>query len=538
MKTDLPQTELRNARSLRLGSLPVADCLQLILEEDRAIPDALDAARPALTRFVGNLAARFARGGRLIYLGAGTSGRLAVLDAAEMAPTFQLEPGRIVALIAGGQAALTRAIEGAEDDLEAAHAQLQAMQLTEDDSLLGISASGRTPYVLGALQFAKEQVPGCLRALLCCAKRQRPDHVDELIVLPTGPEVLTGSTRMKAGSATKQALNAISTTLMVQEGRVVENLMVALDACNEKLIDRKARIECALKENRQPKDLRWRIRLDAGATKSAFCIEEIGGKTQTVIGPGLNPYELEAHQVAAKLQGLLHELRIGSGQRLADILAESEVSAGIAGSARPGFRQLFIDCFTLHGAQKIEIRNDAFETLESLGDPAVLLVAGTGSICVGRCGDKTALAGGLGRVLGDEGSGYEIGLQGLRAAFQAMQGWGPTTQLVDATREHFSHDFDELLFAINRQQLSKAEIAAFAPLVAQCASTGDLPSQQILEKAAHALAQLAATVLEQLAQLELTIHCHGGVFSSSAGAAIRSLIAQHPSLKTWKAQLH
>jgi N-acetylmuramic acid 6-phosphate etherase len=248
-------TEQRNPRSMNLHALSIAECVRLIHEEDRAVLAAMEMARPALTSFIEAVEPRFLAGGRLIYIGAGTSGRLGVLDASEAPPTFQLEEGRLVGLIAGGDSSLRKSSEGMEDDPNGAAPDLAALQLTPNDTILGIAAGGTTPYVLGALELAKRSftTPRCpapnvlpssvpLTALLVCSPIEKPPAVDHLIVLNTGPEVLTGSTRMKAGTATKLALNTISTTLMVRSGRVYENLMVDLRATNAKLRDRAARI--------------------------------------------------------------------------------------------------------------------------------------------------------------------------------------------------------------------------------------------------------------------------------------------------------
>ena len=239
-------TELRNPRTARLHTLSTRECVDLLRNEDAAVLAALEAAAPALTAFIEALTPRFLAGGRLIYVGAGTSGRLGVLDASEAPPTFQLEPGRIVGLIAGGDHALRVSSEGLEDDPEGSAAELQRLGLTDDDTVLAIAAGATTPYARGSLAIAKRLAPNCLTGFLTCSPCEPPPHADHLIVLPTGPEALTGSTRMKAGTATKLALNTISTTLMVRTGRVYENLMVDLRATNEKLRDRAARIVSTL----------------------------------------------------------------------------------------------------------------------------------------------------------------------------------------------------------------------------------------------------------------------------------------------------
>jgi N-acetylmuramic acid 6-phosphate etherase len=235
-------TEQRNPRTTNLHALSAAECVRLINEEDGTVLDAVRAAQPAVVAFLGAIEENFRAGGRLIYLGAGTSGRLGVLDASEAPPTFCIEPGRIVGLIAGGDSALRRSSEGKEDDPEGARPELESLALTPRDALLGIAAGGTTPYVRGGITLAKALCPGIATGLLTCAAVDAPPGCDHLIAALTGPEVLTGSTRMKAGTATKLILNTISTTLMVRSGRVFENLMVDLRASNDKLRDRAARI--------------------------------------------------------------------------------------------------------------------------------------------------------------------------------------------------------------------------------------------------------------------------------------------------------
>lgn len=239
-------TEARNPRTMDLQRLSAAECVALIAQEDLAVHQAIQTAAPSITAFVEDLVPRFLAGGRLIYVGAGTSGRLGVLDASEAPPTFQLEPGRIIGIIAGGDSALRRSSEGMEDDPEGARAELEALGLHEHDCVLGIAAGGTTPYPLGALSIARQLAPKSMTGLLTCAQIPHPPAATHVIHLPTGPEVLTGSTRMKAGTATKLALNIISTTLMIQTGRVYENLMVDLRATNDKLLDRAARIVSTL----------------------------------------------------------------------------------------------------------------------------------------------------------------------------------------------------------------------------------------------------------------------------------------------------
>jgi N-acetylmuramic acid 6-phosphate etherase len=239
-------TEARNPRSERVDQLSTLDMLTVINDEDATIAAAVRAALPRIAQAVDAIAARFAQGGRLFYLGAGTSGRLGVLDASECPPTFSVPPGLFVGLIAGGDPALRRSSEASEDDPLQGERDLAPYDLTPRDTVLGIAASGRTPYVLGALECATRA--GALTiALTCAAGGELPASpmgkiAGIAIELATGPEILTGSTRMKAGTATKLVLNSISTGVMIRAGAVYGNLMVNVQPTNAKLIDRAERI--------------------------------------------------------------------------------------------------------------------------------------------------------------------------------------------------------------------------------------------------------------------------------------------------------
>ncbi len=237
-------TEQRNPRSMTLDRMSVEECITLINLEDATIAAAVARTSDAIARFVHGTEPRLRQGGRLIYLGAGTSGRLGVLDASECPPTFQTPPDMVIGLIAGGDSALRKSSEGREDEPHGAHAELEALHVGPRDAVLGIAAGGTTPYVLGGIQRAHQL--GAFTGMLSCTPIPYPDGADVLIVVETGPEVLTGSTRMKAGTATKLVLNTISTTLMVRLGKAYENLMVDLRATNAKLKDRAARIVAAI----------------------------------------------------------------------------------------------------------------------------------------------------------------------------------------------------------------------------------------------------------------------------------------------------
>jgi N-acetylmuramic acid 6-phosphate etherase len=207
------RTEHANPRTVALHTLSVRDTVDLINDENRAVLDAMDAAAPALAALIESAEPGFARDGRLIYLGAGTSGRLGVLDASEAPPTFQVDPGKVVGLIAGGDSALRKSSEHKEDDPAGARPELDRLSLTPDDTVIALAAGGTTPYAVGALEQAKAIEPAVTTALICCTPIERPASADHLVVLETGPEVLTGSTRLKAPpSASSSAASSQTST--------------------------------------------------------------------------------------------------------------------------------------------------------------------------------------------------------------------------------------------------------------------------------------------------------------------------------------
>jgi N-acetylmuramic acid 6-phosphate etherase len=237
----IPLTETRNPNSMDIDQMTTEAVLSLINAEDARVPQVVAAAIPDIARAVDAIATRMQRGGRLVYVGAGTSGRLGVVDASEMPPTFNTPRSWVIGLIAGGEAAMFRTAEGAEDDPVLGADEMKRLAITPDDAVLGIAASGRTPYVVGALDEARRR--GALTLSMACTQPAAIAAAAEIaITLLTGPEVITGSTRMKAGTATKLALNMISTTLMIKLGKTYGNLMVDLQPSNSKLRDRAQRI--------------------------------------------------------------------------------------------------------------------------------------------------------------------------------------------------------------------------------------------------------------------------------------------------------
>ncbi|TFD81295.1 N-acetylmuramic acid 6-phosphate etherase [Cryobacterium fucosi] len=234
-------TETANERTTDLDTMSVADLLTVMNQEDRTVPVAVAAALPAIENAVNAIVGARRRGGRLIYLGAGTSGRLGVLDAVECPPTFGTDPGEVLGLIAGGERAFLQAVEGAEDDPGLAVIDLLAVGLTVADVVVGIAASGRTPYVIGGLDHARS-VGAATVSVACNLGAEISRHADVAIEVDTGPEVLTGSTRLKAGSAQKLVCNMLSTASMIRTGKVFHNLMVDVQPTNAKLVDRARRI--------------------------------------------------------------------------------------------------------------------------------------------------------------------------------------------------------------------------------------------------------------------------------------------------------
>ncbi|MEX2176848.1 MAG: N-acetylmuramic acid 6-phosphate etherase [Pirellulaceae bacterium] len=240
-----PTTEARNPASERIDTLSPLEIVQLMSAEDALVPRAVEREAAAIARAVEAIAGRLRAGGRLVYLGAGTSGRLGVLDASECPPTFSTPPEMVVGLIAGGYGALTRAVEGAEDHPETAVEDLQAIGLCAADVLVGIATSGHTPYVIGGLQYARQV--GALAVGLACNDRSALAEVADLMIAPiVGPEVISGSTRLKAGTATKLVLNMLTTGAMILLGKTYGNFMVDLKATNAKLIVRTRRMVAAL----------------------------------------------------------------------------------------------------------------------------------------------------------------------------------------------------------------------------------------------------------------------------------------------------
>lgn len=261
-------TEARNPRTTDLDHLNALELVKLINSEDEKVAQAVAKVAEPIATAIDVIADRLSDGGRLVYLGAGTSGRLGVLDAVECPPTFNTDPGLVIGLIAGGAEGLVRAVEGAEDSRDAGRSDLMDISLTKHDVVVGIAASGRTPYVIGALDYAR-QTGAYAIGFSCNAEAELISHADLNIIPIVGPEVLSGSTRLKAGTATKMVLNMLTTGAMIRMGKTYSNLMVDLRATNVKLIERACRIVEAL--------------TDCSATDARRLLQECNGEVKTAI---------------------------------------------------------------------------------------------------------------------------------------------------------------------------------------------------------------------------------------------------------------
>ena len=286
-------TEARNPASEDLDGLTATEIVRLINSEDAKVAAAVAEQTEAIAQAIDIIADRLAHGGRLIYIGAGTSGRLGILDAVECPPTFNSHPSQVVGLIAGGLSALTTAVEGAEDRPELAIEDLKNVRLTDGDVVVGIATSGRTPYVLGSLEYA-QSVGAYAIGLSCNRDPQIATRCDLSITPVVGPEVVSGSTRMKAGTATKMVLNMLSTGSMIRLGKTYGNLMVDLRASNSKLADRARRIVRAL--------------TNLSDHESERLLQDCGGEVKTAIVSHYTGYtSVDARRLLATAHGHLRK---------------------------------------------------------------------------------------------------------------------------------------------------------------------------------------------------------------------------------------
>ena len=235
------ETEARNPVTTHIDTMSTSDMVKTINAEDQKVALAVAGESDQIAKAIDQASTRYSAGGRLIYIGAGTSGRLGVLDAAELVPTYGIKPERAIGLIAGGKKAMFAAVEGAEDSITVGETDLKNLKLTANDIVIGLAASGRTPYVIGGLKYAAK-VQALTIALACVPNSVIGQIAEIAINAVVGPEVITGSTRMKAGTAQKMILNMISTGVMIRQGKVYQNVMIDVQPTNDKLVDRACRI--------------------------------------------------------------------------------------------------------------------------------------------------------------------------------------------------------------------------------------------------------------------------------------------------------
>jgi len=288
-------TEQRNDASRDIDSKSALEIVTVINNEDKKVPGAVEKILPEIAALVDDIVAAFKKGGRLVYIGAGTSGRLGVLDASECPPTYGVDPGMVQGLIAGGREALTSSIEAAEDRAGEGVKELKALGFSERDVLVGITASGQAPYVLGALDYARG-LGAVTAAISCNANSATFAYARHRLYVDVGPEVVTGSTRMKSGTAQKLVLNMLTTAAMIRLGKVYKNLMVDLKPVNHKLILRSIRLireltGCSEEEAlsaleasaRRPKVAIVMVLLGVGVEKAACLLEEENGHISAIM---------------------------------------------------------------------------------------------------------------------------------------------------------------------------------------------------------------------------------------------------------------
>lgn len=288
-------TEQRNPNTMNIDSLSTLEMIRLINREDHRVAEAVSLVTEEIAKAVDVIADRLSKGGRLIYCGAGTSGRLGILDAVECPPTYSTEPEMVQGLIAGGYPAIFKAVEGAEDSKELGVEDMKGINFAAGDVLVGVAASGRTPYVLGCMEYAKE-LGAVTVSVTCCPGSVLDTYADIGIAPAPGPEVVTGSTRMKSGTAQKMVLNMLSTGAMIKLGKVYGNLMVDVKPSNEKLIRRCVTIVCAATEcdeatataaleqcEYRPKIAIVMVLMGVGAEEAKVLLNRAGGRIARVL---------------------------------------------------------------------------------------------------------------------------------------------------------------------------------------------------------------------------------------------------------------
>ena len=565
-------TETRNPLAANLDRLDAESIARLMNGHDASVAPVVATQMQAIGCLIEAIVERLRRGGRLIFTGAGTSGRLGVLDAAECVPTFQSPPGQVTGVIAGGMGAMFRAVEGAEDSPGLGAADLRALGLDHRDCVVGIAASGRTPYVLGALEEAA-RVGALTAALACVQNSQIGALASHVIEVETGPEVLMGSTRLRAGTATKLVLNTLTTGTMILLGKTHGDLMVDMSATNDKLRLRAVRLvamaaavdsdtarEGLVAAGNEVKTAIVSLISARNVDESRACLKAAGGhvaralvtqpgvagdqvprsvvvgidgggtalKVRLAIREGVQWRRLEnstghpALPITHGLDGTAFEWRRRILAELERVgLDAGEVGAVVAGTSGAGTPVLQARLSSLLAAwfpgTRVKVLTDVGLLALAAADPAALcLVAGTGSIAWWEPGaGKCLRAGGFGPGIGDEGGGAWLADEGIRAVCMAEDGRGPETSLRQVLLAA-TEQTDARGLANWRQGAGRAA-AGLARLVLEQASHGDTVAGSLRSKGLLHLRALAQTVLRNGGDHRpKTLVAGGGLFNDAA----------------------
>ena len=563
-------TEARNPASADLDALDSLGIVRLMNAEDATVPAAVGSQAESIARAIDVIADRLRAGGRLVYIGAGTSGRLGVLDASECPPTFNSPPGQVVGVIAGGHRALTTAVEGAEDHPESAEADLRAVGLSAADVLVGIATSGRTPYVIGGLRYARSLGAFAI-GLACVPDSDLAPHADLMIAPLVGPEVLTGSTRLKAGTATKLVLNMLTTGAMVRLGKTFGNLMVDLRATNVKLKARTNRIvrhltgvgaaeadallarcagelKTALVVGRSgvsPDEARRRLAecggrvgdvlrqfrpstrhpslclgIDGGGTHTVALLGEVGPNGLRVLGRGeAGPSNMKAVGPAAAFAELGRAVDAAFAAARLPRGPVRTACLGLAGAGRPD-DQAAVRAWAERAALADDVRVTADVALPLAllpGGWGVAVVAGTGSCVWARAADgRTTRAGGWGALLGDEGSGYVLALGALRLiarhADRRERGTSLTERLLNRVGVAEPSD---LVRVVHGGNWDRTRLAGLAGDVIRAADEGDILAERLVEEQVRELAGCVTAAITGLAlpPTEVPLALAGGLLA-------------------------
>jgi N-acetylmuramic acid 6-phosphate etherase len=566
-------TEARNPASQQLDRLEAIDIVRLMNAEDAKVLPAVAGQAEVIAKAIDIIADRLARGGRLIYTGAGTSGRLGVLDASECPPTFNSPPGQIVGVIAGGPTALTTAVEGAEDHPEYAEADLRKLQLSENDVVVGIASSGRTPYVIGSLRYARS-VGAYTIGFACVADSELVPVADLTIATVVGPEVVTGSTRLKAGTATKMVLNMLTTGAMVRIGKTYGNLMVDLRATNVKLKARTNRIvrhflgvDAAIADDLLrradgelktalamgqlglgPDDARrrlqqahgrlanlvpppavvvhdgYRLGIDGGGTKTVAVLAD---RTGTILGRGVaGSSNIQTGGLAALQEIAIAIERAFAAANLPPGPVDSAI-IGLAGAGRPDDREHILAVLNRQSfAKRITLTTDVELLFGALPEQAgIAVVCGTGSCVFGKTDDgRSVRTGGWGPLLGDEGSGYAIALAACRKVAEASEGRCEPTLLTQRMLSQMGLEQPtQLVAALSGPDWPRPRLAELSAVVFASAEEGDAVAMAILETAAMELGGCLRAILSHFAGSTPKIAIAGGILRHQAAYRARVL---------------